>query len=632
MHPQPSQSPRFAARRRRPGSPLFTEVRQHPRIALLTAGIIGLATLTTTVSAFGATSGTGATLPATTPTITKFTEQLTVPQLIDKTAGGAVALDEVSGTHKFHAAMNDTPTWGYVPAGTTPSDTNLGPTIEVKRGNPVDLTVNNKLTSNPTAGSIDHMLMGVQPTDDTAPRTALHLHGSHDAASEDGGPTETFTPGQSHTYHYINDQQAAGLWYHDHALSNTRLNVVNGLAGSYLVRDAYDTGRAGNPEGLPTGKYEVPLTLQDKAFNPDGTINYMTGTPGAYTMNWIPEYFGDTAVVNGKVSPNLNVDRGVYRFRVVNASNARFYDLNLQNSTGAQLYKIGQSGGLLNKPVPEQDLIIAPGDRADVLIDFSKAPAGTKIVLNNSAKAPYPSGPRAAKQGGVPLPDIMQFTVGSTSGATTAVPATLRGGKGQPAAIPAAVDTPSNVRNVYLNEILDPATGDSQRVLLNNQSFDSYQNGQIETPKPGTVEQWNIINTTGDAHPLHLHLVQFRVLGRQGFNVTNYTAKLNQSLPAPGLPDPAAAMKGPWPAPSADPYAQGTNTAPNADEAGWTDVVVAPPGQITRIVAAYGGTDSGIKDAPYTSTISDPTGAAYVWHCHILEHEDNDMMQQMRVQ
>jgi FtsP/CotA-like multicopper oxidase with cupredoxin domain len=153
----------------------------------------------------------------------------------------------------------------------------------------------------------------------------------------------------------------------------------------------------------------------------------------------------------------------------------------------------------------------------------------------------------------------------------------------------------------------------------------------VETGKAGTVEQWNIINTTGDAHPLHLHLVQFRVLGRQSFNVTNYTNLLNQSLPGPGLPDPASAEKGPWPAPSADQFAQGNNVAPAAQESGWQDVVVAPPGQITRIVVAYGGTDAGVASAPYTTTLSDPTGAAYVWHCHILEHEDNDMMQQMRV-
>jgi spore coat protein A len=187
-----------------------------------------------------------------------------------------------------------------------------------------------------------------------------------------------------------------------------------------------------------------------------------------------------------------------------------------------------------------------------------------------------------------------------------------------------------NTRNVYLNEILN-AAGNSQQVLLNNLPWDSYLNGQIEKPKAGTVDQWNIINTTGDAHPMHLHLVQFRVLNRQNVNVNGYIAKLNTTLPPPGLPDPRDAQKGPWPAPSADPFLQGKAMGPSADEAGWTDTVVALPGQVTRIVAADGSTDSGIASAPYTSTISDPTGVAYVWHCHILEHEDNEMMQEQRV-
>lgn len=571
----------------------------------------------------GSPAGNGLLLPATTPVTPNFAVPLPVPPSIDATGGGPVALDEVSGNHLFSSSLNRTPTWGFVQGGTTPGGAYLGPTIETKRGNPVDVTVTNKLGPSPTGYALDTKLMGAIPSDATSPRTSVHLHGAHDTVANDGAPEDVFGVGQSKTYHYGMDQQAGTLWYHDHGLGQTRLNTVNGLAGAMLVRDQFDTGRTGNAPGLPTGANEMPLILQDKTFNPDGTINYDLGTPQSLSDKWIPEYFGDTALVNGAVTPNLDVGRGVYRFHLLNASNARFYNLSLPASSGAVMYQVGQGAGLLNAPVKMSSLLLSPSDRADVVIDFRAVKPGAKVVLGNDAVTPYPAGPRQVHKGSLPLPNMMQFAVGTGPVSTATVPTTLRGGAGQAPAVPAPASVPVQ-RRVFLNEILDPVTGVPQAVLLNNQRYDDTTH-QV-TPHAGQLEQWNIINLTGDAHPIHLHLVDFQILGRQAADTAAYTAKLNTSLPAPGLPNPAAIGLGPWPIPDVAPFLKGRPTPSPAQEQAWTDVVVSNPGEVVSIVAAYGGSDT-VPRAPYSTTISDPAGMSYVWHCHILEHEDNDMMQ-----
>lgn len=575
----------------------------------------------------GSPAGTGILLPATTPVTPNFSSPLPVPPTIDATGGGAVALDEVSGNHSFSPSLPNTPTWGFVPAGTTPGGAYLGPTIETKRGNPVDMTVTNKLGPSPTGYALDTRIMGALPSDASSPRTSVHLHGAHDTVANDGAPEDVFGVGQSRTYHYGMDQQAGNLWYHDHGLGQTRLNTVNGLAGAMLIRDQYDTGRAGNAAGLPTGSNEMPLILQDKTFNPNGTINYDIGTPQSLTTKWVPEYFGDTALVNGAITPNLPVGRGIYRFHLLDASNARFFHLSLPASSGAVMYQVGQGPGLLNAPVMMTSLLISPSDRADVIIDFRGVKPGTQVVLGNDAVTPYPTGPRQAHKGALPLPNIMQFSVGTAPVSTATVPTTLRGGPGQAPVVAAPAAAPVQ-HTVFLNEIEDPITGQPQVVLLNNQRYDDTTH-QV-TPHAGQLEQWNIINLTVDAHPIHLHLVDFQILSRQSADTAGYVAALNKSLPAPGLPNPAAMGLGPWPIPDATPFLKGIPTASPAYEQAWTDVVVAHPGEVTSIVAAYGGSDT-VPGAPYSTTISDPAGMSYVWHCHILEHEDNDMMQHQHV-
>ncbi|MDF2587630.1 MAG: multicopper oxidase family protein, partial [Anaerocolumna sp.] len=240
-----------------------------------------------------------------------------------------------------------------------------------------------------------------------------HLHGGENESVYDGYPEAWFTfngkygPDFKTTkYYYPNKQEAATLWYHDHALGITRLNVYAGLAGFYLLRDKENNALEGKL-CLPSGKYEIPLAIQDRMFNTNGSLlfNNVGNNPDIHPF-WTPEFFGDTIMVNGRVWPNLNVDRHQYRFRILNGSNSRFYNLKMSNNM--TLIQIGSDGGFLPKPVELTSLLIAPGERADILVDFSQVTPGTKIRLLNDANTPFPTGespdPNTVGQ-------IMQFTV-----------------------------------------------------------------------------------------------------------------------------------------------------------------------------------------------------------------------------
>ena len=382
--------------------------------------------------------------------LSRFTEQLPIPPVIDATQGGTFNLAMAPSTHSFHGSMPSSPTWGYGGASY------LGPTINAKLGVPIAVHAENQLGEHPLAFAIDTELHGARAEDTENPRASLHLHGGNTEPGSDGHPEDTFLPGEGKTYHYVNDQEAANLWYHDHALGITRLNVMAGLAGFYLLRDDWDTGAADNPIGLPAGQYEVPLVIQDRMFSSDGAMDY----PAGPLQIWSPEFFGDVAVVNGKVFPNLDVDRGLYRFRVINGSNARVYSLYLSNNR--PFFQIGGDGGLLNVPVPLTRLILAPGERADLLIDFSNEAPGTKVVLRNTAPAPFPDGPRSERRGGLPLREILQFTVGASAGFSEPIPLILR----ENPIIP--LPSPVRVRNLSLVEIMDMESDEPLMALLNN--------------------------------------------------------------------------------------------------------------------------------------------------------------------
>lgn len=576
-------------------------------------------------------------LPATanaTPTgLTPFTEKLpTLDEMgaIDATAGTAAEISMVNAKHLFHKAMQRTPTFAYRAAGGTQDY--LGPVIIAKRDVPFTLTVHNNLNQapHPLASAIDYGISGAVPADATAPRTSTHLHGGNTDPANDGDPMSTFVPGTSSTYQYQNTQEAAGLWYHDHAMGITRLNVLAGLASGYLIRDANDTGDGVLlPAYLPGRNYEVPLILQDRSFNTDGTFEYPPNSNLGTPRPWAPEFFGNVPTVNGKVMPNLAVDQGKYRFRVYNGSNARFYDFKFSHGGAAlPFFQIGTDGGLLNYPVKLNKLLMAPGERADLVVDFGTLSAGAQVILTNDAVAPYPTGARNLRRGGSPLPQIMQFTVTGATGWTKKLNAatSLRANTWP---VPDLSQQRVVKRRTMTCVEVHNAAGSPLMVLMNNANFAPLDT-MSDPVKSNTLEQWDLVNTTVDAHPMHLHFAQFQLLNRQSFDVAGYGAAAGypaSGYSATGFPRSTTAP------PTVDQFVKGAVKGPAANEAGWKDTILAMPGQVTRILVPFGPEAVPDLSGGYVPmAIGTAYTGDYVSHCHILEHEDNDMMMRYQIQ
>jgi FtsP/CotA-like multicopper oxidase with cupredoxin domain len=525
------------------------------------------------------------------------------------------------------------------------------------------------------------------------PPVVTHLHGAEVPSAFDGAPDAWFTPSLAdkgkgfvtNTYTYPNAQPATTLWFHDHVLGITRLNNYAGLAAFYLIRDSYDTGIAGAGLNLPAGPYEIELCVQDRQFDtngqwlfPAGNQAGLNGTPPNPSIHpfWIPEFFGDAIVVNGKTWPYLDVEPRRYRFRLLNGCNARFLELRLAAPSpkrpGPAFWQIGTDGGLLDQPIVLSDprvgrargLVLPPAARADLIVDFAGLEDQT-FILHNSAKAPYPAGdapdPRTNGQ-------VMQFRVNlplqgiDTSFDPARRHASLRGGRDQPSAIVwlalselgviAPRVTISKRRQLVLNEI----EGDSGPVesLLNNMRWDGQRentgvaipgfkpdgrgNWLSELPRVGSTELWEIINLTDDAHPIHLHPVQFQLVNRQKIAGVRYLKAWSAAFPGGAL-IPGFGPPRPYNRPNAD-FAVGGNLAvsaylfgprlrPEPNEAGWKDTITSLPDQVTRIIVRWVPQDVPVHAiSPGVNLYSlDPTiGPGYVWHCHILDHEDNDMM------
>uniref|UniRef100_C6E9L4 Multicopper oxidase type 2 n=1 Tax=Geobacter sp. (strain M21) TaxID=443144 RepID=C6E9L4_GEOSM len=566
---------------------------------------------------------------------------------------------------------------------------------------------------------------------------AVHLHGGEVPPQLDGGPESWFTndgpmgvlkggsyysrDGAAATnyaiYRYPNTQEAAPIWFHDHTLGATRLNVYAGLAGAYLLSDP-----AKDPANLPE---LVPLVLQDRMFDTTGQLFFTAGNAGGllWALNpehpyWNPEFLGDVMVVNGKSWPYKNVEAKRYTFLFLNGSNARTYEMNLTDpvskNPGPALWVIGTDGGYLDAPVQpaKGKLVIMPGERYQVIVDFAGYQAGQvgpnglpysgKWLLKNTAKAPYPGG--AAPSGNIEG-RIMQFVVGAVPATDAsfnpALPgATLRQSMVRlvnPATGTVAVPV-QKTRQLTLNEVMgmpqlatDPITGlpvaypgGPLEVLVNNTKWNGKRINGVdaatgdytfepipgltldakgtnyisERPNEGETEVWEIVNLTADAHPIHLHLVQFQLVDRQNFDAKGYTAAYNLAFPGGGFdpmtlkpypagvyipgfgpplsydsdpanaravggnPDIAALVKG------KPVYLQGPAAPAPPHEAGWKDTVMAMPGQVTRIAVRWAPTDlAAATQAASAFFPFDPNGGdGYVWHCHIIDHEDNEMM------
>jgi len=447
-----------------------------------------------------------------------------------------------------------------------------------------------------------------------------HVHGLEVSSTSDGGPDAWWTVNGEHgptyntaqpttpnaaVYRYPNAQPATTLWYHDHALGITRLNVMAGLAGFYLIRDLADP----IAPLLPNGSYEVLLAIQDRSFYANGSFYLPSDgeNPNVHPY-WKPEFFGNTVMVNGKVWPNMNVDKGLYRFRLLDGSNARFYTLSFSN--GMPFTMIGADGGYLKAPVPMTQLTIAPAERADILVDFSNLAPGTKVILQNSCNAPFPDGDSADP---LTTGQIMQFTVTDKLGhPPVSLPATLN--PTLAGAFP-SLPTPTKTRIITLKEVEGPG-GDPLVVLVDGQKCSAPIS---ELPQLGTTEDWVIINLTDDTHPIHWHLVDPQLVSRQAFNVTAYSKDWEAKNGDPPLNhstimvDPAA-------------YLTGSPVGPAPHEQGWKDTIEVDPHQVTTVRMRFAPMD-GSRNYPFDAS----AGPGYVWHCHILEHEDNEMMRPFKV-
>jgi spore coat protein A len=545
---------------------------------------------------------------------------LLVGNHIDATGGGTVNLTTALISRKVHRDLSATTLFGYLQSPSPPAATEsyLGPAILAKSGTAVKVNYTNGLGPRDylkvfTNNGASYLQFAPFPQ----VRILTHLHGGLVAGADDGNPFANpgaFPPGTTQSVTYPNEQPATLSWYHDHYLGDTRMNVVAGLAGGYLIRDSFDTGSNPLLPG-PIGVYELPIVVQDRQFNPDGSLLYPVA-PASMNGPWIGEYFGDVMLVNGKIWPTLAVEPAVYRFRVLNGCNARILDLQISRPSGSgtvPMVIIGTEGGLLPvNPVGTNDLVMAGAERFDVICDFSKFAGQTLLMTNTTPSSPV-STPAP------PLTQVMQITVKptATSGAPMSVP-----GSGSLPANPTvtaltSLGPPSLSggsvpgRMITLNEV--GAETPSWRLNLNAHPYGD-PNPVTETLKWNTVEDWYFVNTTGDTHPMHTHLFTFKVMGRYNCNIDGFVAKYGGPNGVPQLNVSTLA-----------PFLKGKLIAPDPTESGLKETVKANPGQVTVVRAKF------TPPSTVLDSSGNPTTQKYVHHCHIVEHEDNDMMERVLV-
>ncbi len=531
----------------------------------------------------------------------QFVNALPVPSAIDARNGGVFNI----GISQFNQWLGlidpvtqqpmTTKVWGY--NGSYP-----GPTIIAKKDVPIDVFWHNNLVDGnniplphllPIDPSVHWALEGYTNWQQYGIPVVTHLHGGHSESASDGLPDAWFTPGfalKGHgfvkgdvlPYHYSNSQEAATIWYHDHALGITRLNVYAGLAGYYLLTDNNEINLQ-NTGKLPAAPYDLGLAIQDRMFTKDGQLFYPSSNEEEEEEDEdgpsiLPEFFGDFILVNGKTWPVLEVEPRQYRFRVLNGSDSRFYDLSLSGNVAIQ--QIGTDNGFLASPVTLTQVLIGPGERKDIIIDFS-APGlwGQTIVVRNNAKTPFPKGSAVDPQ---TTGRIMAFRVNKPIDENyplTFLPATLR-----PPVVPLETTLPP--RKLVLFEAEDeygrlkPMLGTVDNGVMN------FHDPVTENPMLNSTEIWEIYNETEDAHPIHLHMVSSQLISRQKFmaNIDEHTGKAT-NIRLLGQP-----------------------RSPAADEQAWKDTWIMYPGEVTRLIAKF-----------------DIEGL-YAWHCHILSHEDHEMM------
>jgi spore coat protein A, manganese oxidase len=614
-----------------------------------------------------------------------FQNDLPIPEIIDGTNGGSITLgvwqtSQFLGLYDVHGDPLYTTVWGY---GESAGDTTYpGPTILAYEGVPITVHWQNNLPLTGHLLPVDTSLHFAEstslPLTDGFVPIVTHLHGGHNDSNFDGLPDQWFTqPGPnglpdvgskffSSSMTYDNTQDAATLWYHDHALGMTRLNVYAGLAGFYVLQDE-NRDKLVEAGVLPSGDHDIGMAIQDRAFTKDGQLYYpayktdpLPGTHdhvkdavpkefykenGNDAPSIVPEFFGDTILVNGMAWPKLTVEAGDYEFRLLNGSDSRFYVLEVSDPYVA-VHLVGTDGGLLHQAVTISDgdgtqesnefLVLAPGDRVELVFDFSDPRVGDTVNLLNVGPAFEPfkglAGADDSLAGGAiaataddPVGNIMQFVVDTN---IQAFDATVEDGTvlvkdfvslTQDTNNDDVADLATYVRKVGLFEGVDdygrvtPMLGKAEAGSIITDKMSKGDFGPLawdapttELPRLGSTEQWDMFNFTEDSHPIHLHLTQFQVMEKRHIDFLDGDEN--------GIPDDTTGD---------GKISYGTGSSPNysvadiwigdkvelrPEETGRQDTAWVDPHQMMSIVATF-----------------DKAGD-YVWHCHILSHEDNEMM------
>ena len=629
-------------------------------------------------------------------------------------------------TDKIHPTLPATRLWGFHSAknlGGKVPQRHLGGIIVAKKGVPIQITFQNELPARHIL-PVDDTIMGANLGHN---RTSVHLHGGEVPWLSDGAPFAWFdpkgrygssvannktnlfkkinpklAPGQAE-YYYPNNQSARMLWYHDHAVGITRLNAYAGIASAYIIRDDFESSLVslGLPDFIEAGGNEIPLAIQEKIFvgkdiaKKDPTWSKVTpqsssnpgslwyahdyeaarwdSVPGSVQPNpsAIPEFFGDTMLVNGVVHPFAKIEPRRYRLRILNATQARFLNLQLYqddgtgnpilSSGGPDFLVIGTEGGFLANPAivpsnvplnvtsdgmggvsvdltnPGGSLLTAPGERWDVVVDFAGF-GGKSFILYNDAPAPFPGGALINDQNtpaGLTTRAIMRFdvaaaTTGAVDPAMNITPSTSLALASNSGVTPflatfGDVSLPAGVpvRQLTLNEIFDEK-GRLIQMLGTNQTTPAPMGSTVDPANPaaenyareymaeptenvaaGSTEVWQIANLTMDTHPMHFHLVNVQVISRQSF--TDSTGAYQYANGVPSYTGPAV--------------------PPPATELGWKETVKMTPGEVTTVIMKF-----DLPSTPFAVPASLRTGGnEYVWHCHILEHEEHDMMRPLIV-
>jgi spore coat protein A, manganese oxidase len=437
--------------------------------------------------------------------------------------------------HKIHRDLPPTKLWGF-------DATSPGPTIEARHGQPVLVEWVNELPDKHFL-PVDYSIRGAEPGQPEV-RTIIHLHGGRVPPQSDGYPENWYTPGKSAFSFYPNQQDATTLWYHDHAMGITRLNILAGLFGLYLLRDDSE-----DRLDLPKDKYELPLILFDRSFRADGQLFYpISGNPG---RPWVSEFFGDAILANGTLFPFIDVEPRKYRIRLLNACNGRFLYLSLSNEQ--PIWQVGSDQGLLAAPVALKRLTLAPGERADAIVDF-EGEGRRGIVLQSDSAV------------------ILQFRVsGVRDTKLNFIPAQLRiiSKLEEKQAVKARMLTLEGAGDT------DDPTSQMGPMLLNGTQW---HEPVTEMPILNSVEIWGFINLKDDSHPIHLHMVRFQILDRRAFDVFTYLNEHKLVYTGSAIP-------------------------PDANEGGWKDTVRADPGMVTRIIVRSKDSPAGTSGiATYSST------------------------------